>query len=1349
MIALYIFISEKKSNIYHLETTEINKLDLQVNEIVTNFTFVERDVLLLRDMIASVETYACEEGITLEILKNDFVQYIYHKGLYDQIRFLDKNGDEKLRINYNSGNPQIVADSLLQNKSNRYYFEEMRSLQKDELYFSKFDLNIENGRLEYPYKPVMRIGTRVFNCNEEFCGVVLTNFLGEDLINRVKALNANSISRIHILEPKGYFLVSPNPEDNWGFMFEDRKDKTYANIYPTAWVKIKKENRGQFTTPAGLFTFKTLTFHQLTSNAGQENLKYYSSDEYWKIVSFISQEKINATHREILMRFYLPIGLLILLSIILSYFITKTRIKTRQIKNTIIDKNNFLFNVINSISESFYVVDINNNNVTLANKKANHYNIIEGSNFNENTLFTKPEIKSKLAELRNKIISSNEDQEIELKTNSGDQQSNYLEIRGYPIFDEHLKVKQLIEVIKDVTEEKLLDQKFKDLLASAADGMIITNTKGEIEMINNQAEKMFLYKAHELIGQKIEVLIPQKYKNHDKLRTNYAQRPTVREMGEGKELSGLKKNNEEFPIKVSLNPIITTAGTLISSSIRDISEEKLAERKIKENEQKFKALFDNQSQFIGLLQPDGTIIEMNETTLAFAGCSLNDLKQKKFWESSWWYTDEIKNVIKGAIKTASSGKFVRLEVDAIGVEKKIITMDFSFKPVKDDKEKIIFLIPEGRDITDKKNFEKALRGRERRWHLFVKQTPNAVAMLDNEMRYLAASDQWYTDYNIFGKELIGKSHYEIFPEIEKNKPEWIEFFKRCLQGETLKRAEEKFERQDGSVNWIRWEMSPWHSEMNQVGGIIIYTEEISERKKIENEIIKLNEGLEEKVQERTLELEKANKTILASKIEAERAYKIKSEFLANMSHEIRTPMNSVIGFSEILSKKVIDPVLKEFVNAIKSSGKTLLGIINDILDLSKMEAGKLEIQTEPVNIEELAKDIKALFEIKAKEKNLDLFINISHNMPHFIVIDELRIKQILINLINNAIKFTNEGFVKLTLNAQSVYNNDIDLEISVEDSGVGIKDEDQSKIFEAFHQKEGQITKKYGGTGLGLAISYKIVHLLKSNLQVKSKLNEGSKFYFLLKKVPIFKGELPTMNNLNFDLEEIQFNEAKILVIDDVEKNRMLIRNFLMNCNVQIYEAEDGLAGVQKCEEINPDLILMDIKMPVMDGSMALMEIRQIPQFKNTPIIAVTASVHLDNEIYESKYKFDNILYKPINLNELFLILTQYLPYNKTKKQNQIKSDTVSIDDLKINEEVKIALKNDFKDIIELLNKRQSNSATNQLKDKLLAFGDSHDIESFSKMGEKLSIAIKSFNINAVQELTNTFILFYNKEINA
>ena len=289
-------------------------------------------------------------------------------------------------------------------------------------------------------------------------------------------------------------------------------------------------------------------------------------------------------------------------------------------------------------------------------------------------------------------------------------------------------------------------------------------------------------------------------------------------------------------------------------------------------------------------------------------------------------------------------------------------------------------------------------------------------------------------------------------------------------------------KKSGEEFWESASISPMFDEKGEITHFVAVKEDISERKILEAELIN-------------------------SKEQAEQANKAKSTFLANMSHEIRTPMNAILGYSEILSKLIKDQNQKDHIASIQSSGKTLLKLINNILDLSKIESGKLELSYEATNIEKILHDIMGMFRVKAQEKGLEITTLISDELPFFLHLDELGINQILINLINNAIKFTKKGCIYIEVGARNISDNELDLFLKIKDSGIGIAKKNHKKIFHAFEQIDGQASRGYEGTGLGLAITKQLVLKMNGRIDLNSELGKGSTFTVLLKKVKINGGK--------------------------------------------------------------------------------------------------------------------------------------------------------------------------------------------------------------------------------------------------
>jgi signal transduction histidine kinase/CheY-like chemotaxis protein len=391
-------------------------------------------------------------------------------------------------------------------------------------------------------------------------------------------------------------------------------------------------------------------------------------------------------------------------------------------------------------------------------------------------------------------------------------------------------------------------------------------------------------------------------------------------------------------------------------------------------------------------------------------------------------------------------------------------------------------------------------------------------------------------------------------------------------------------------------------------------------------------------QERERELTEA-------KLQAEHSNQEKTVFLANMSHEIRTPMNAILGFSELLQNDLRSPKHRQYLQSIRASAGSLLLLINDILDMSKIEAGVMELRPEPTDLREICDFLHTLFSEPAAKKGLKLQCHVAENFPHAVLIDRIRLRQILVNLVGNAVKFTDKGGidVRVTWEKQATSSR-VTLVIEIQDTGVGIPKDKLDTIFKPFVQAGAHREKEKQGTGLGLSIVKRLTEIMGGSVTVASVMEQGSAFHLRFPDVPI-STRLATSEKSSSS-EEASFDELRastLLVVDDNETNCQLIAGMFAGSHHHLIFGSSGEEAVTKSRELKPDILLLDVRMPGIGGHGALAEIRKTPGLEFMPVIAITAS-NLISEDNQLKEQFSGFVRKPFSKRELFDELADFLP---------------------------------------------------------------------------------------------------------
>jgi PAS domain S-box-containing protein len=531
----------------------------------------------------------------------------------------------------------------------------------------------------------------------------------------------------------------------------------------------------------------------------------------------------------------------------------------------------------------------------------------------------------------------------------------------------------------------------------------------------------------------------------------------------------------------------------------------------------------------------------------------------------------------------------------------------------------------------------------------VEQSPASIVITDIDANIIFVNDAFTRASGYSAAEAIGKNP-RILQSGDTSKTTYQSLWPTLVEGDVW-RGEFLNKRKDGSRYLELATISPVRNPNGEITHYVAVKEDITERRKIDAELLSHRQHLEELVELRTYELAIAKEA-------AEAASRAKSEFLANMSHEIRTPMNVIIGLNYLLMQSHLQPEQRQKMLKVSTAAEHLLRIINDILDLSKIEAGKLILERQVFSPLEVMTTVASMVRDQAQGKGLRIDI-VSDGLPRQVFGDATRLRQILLNFASNAVKFTQSGSVTLSGELLNCDADELVCRFSVTDTGIGIKPVDSARLFNAFEQLDGSTTRRFGGTGLGLAIASRLVQLMGGKIGVDSTPDVGSRFW-ITARLGVVNGEMLTSSALPETAPHSGKLMGRVLLVEDEPINREIGEDLLSSIGLQVETAENGNVAVNCVKQTKFDLILMDIQMPEVDGLDATRQIRQLPGYAEIPIVALTANAFASDKQGCFEAGMTDFLSKPVSPVELYAVLGKYLPIAEANPSLQVTNAVVA-----------------------------------------------------------------------------------------
>jgi PAS domain S-box-containing protein len=799
-------------------------------------------------------------------------------------------------------------------------------------------------------------------------------------------------------------------------------------------------------------------------------------------------------------------------------------------------------------------------------------------------------------------------------------------------------------IICDISERKQDEQsRMRSMLEAAPEAMLVADVEGKVHYANQIGARCFGYPLAELTGMSLEQLVPESTASQS------VGDPQARHSLPGRVMMARRRDGTHFPAKVSLSPL-RMAGQLFSIvSLRDMTQRQRAEEALHASSERYRLIVQTAAEGIWMTDADGKTTFVNPKMAHMLGYTVQEMLGRPLLD---FMDRDSQLLMQRRLASHSSAASQPDQVDFRFFRKDQSSLWglLSSTSIQSDNGEPGGTLAMITDITERRQASIALSNSSQRMASVFGAVTNGLVVQDSHGHILesnAAAER------MLAASPAGNSLWQAIREDgsafdQRSHPVHI----TLSTGEAMRDVLMGVQQPDGSLSWLSVNTEAIRDEYGKVGMVVASLTDITYHKRSESALRELNEHLEERVAQRTEQLDQAKQV-------AEEASLAKGQFLANMSHEIRTPMNGVIGMAYLALKTDLEPRQRDYLEKIRFAGEHLLGIIDDILDISKIEAGKLEIERVNFSFDHVVQTLMTVVAPRAAGKNLELLFEIDPQLPAVLVGDPLRLGQVLINYANNAIKFSEQGSITVKVRKVVADAKHCLVRFEVCDHGIGLSQDEMSKLFQSFQQADTSTTREYGGTGLGLAICKQLAQLMGGDVGVDSRPGAGSTFWFTA-NLGISDQAAPAMldsmvqtaaamrASADAALVMRTLKHARILLVEDNTFNQQVALELLEEAGASVCLANNGEEALDLLRQTQFDCVLMDVQMPLMDGLQATRHIRADPQLAHLRVLAMTATATSEDRVRCLDAGMDDFISKPIQPAMMYQTIASWLPARET-----------------------------------------------------------------------------------------------------